>query len=82
MNKDSRIRRELSLQGGSLSTLEETPRLNDDDEADVEDDDNDDGDDNGDNGDGDDDDGDDDTQGRRASSEATTRLPWRGTTTT
>ena len=77
MNKDSRIRRELSLQGGSLSTLEETPRLNDDDEADVEDDDNDDDEDNGDDG-----DGDDDTQGRRASSGATTRLPWTGTTTT
>ena len=45
-----------------------TPRLNYDDEADVEDD--------------DDGDGDDDTQGRRASSGATTRLPWTGTTTT
>ena len=63
-------------------SLKETPRLNNDDEADVEDDDNDDGDDNGDNGDGDDDDGDDDAQGRRASSGATTRLPWTGTTTT
>ena len=54
----------------------------DDDGAEVEDDDNDDeadveDDDNGDNG-----DGDDDTQGRRASSGATTRLPWTGTTTT
>ena len=48
-----------------------TPRLNYDDEADVEDDDN------GDNG-----DDDDDAQGRRASSGATTRLPWTGTTTT
>ena len=76
MNKDSRIRRELSLQGRSLSSLEETLRLNNDDEADVEDDDN------GNNGDGDDDDGDDDAQGRRASSGATTRLPWTGTTTT
>ena len=52
-------------------SLKETPRLNNDDEADVEDDDND-----------DDDDDDDDTQGRRASSGATTRLPWTGTTTT
>ena len=55
-------------------SLEETPRLNNNDEADVEDDDNGDGD-----GDGD---GDDDTQGRRAFSGATTRLPWTGTTTT
>ena len=59
-------------------SLEETPRLNNDDEADVEDEDNGDGDDDGD-GDGD---GDDDTQGRRAFSGATTRLPWTGTITT
>ena len=66
-------------------SLEETPRLNNNDEADVEDDDNGDGDDDDDDGDDDDDDdddGDDNTQGRRASSGATTRLPWTGTTTT